>query len=330
MENTVRRIDPKDVLADMRAGMPDSALMEKYQLSAAGLQSLVKKLGILGAASHSDSFGIITDVKAGMSDLQLMEKYGLSPEGLRGFFQAFEGAVLRSRPTNRKVSSGGKVIQGKEIVEDICSGMTRWKLMEKYQLSYAELQQVVKIVLRQRERIAARIAEDVRSGMTDSELTEKYQLSQTGLETALKHLLKEGFLVSAELIGRGGLFQRAVSAEPERRQLARRSPALQVAVRDGGKPDRSGTVKDISERGLAVRGIEAQVGEVKTLAILGDDLGYVDPFEVEAQCRWVTRGGADEGLVAGFLIVTMSDEDLASLKMFIHLIDLGVSPTWPH
>ncbi len=231
MENTFRRINPKEVLADMRAGMPDSALMEKYQLSAAGLESLVKKLGILGAVNHPESLQIIRDVKAGMSDLQLMDKYRLSPEGLRSFFEAIEGAVLRSRSTNGRHGGGGKVISGKEIVEDICSGMTRWKLMEKYKLSYAELRQVVKIVLQQRERIAARIAEDVRSGMTDSQLMEKYQLSQTGLETALRQLLKEGLLVSAEIAGRPGLFQRALSAESERRQLTRRSPVCRLRFR---------------------------------------------------------------------------------------------------
>jgi PAS domain S-box-containing protein len=38
------KIDAKDALDDIRAGMDDAALMKKYQISAKGLQSLVKKL----------------------------------------------------------------------------------------------------------------------------------------------------------------------------------------------------------------------------------------------------------------------------------------------
>ena len=37
-------IDARQVLLDIRAGMTDTALMEKYKLSARGLQSLFKKL----------------------------------------------------------------------------------------------------------------------------------------------------------------------------------------------------------------------------------------------------------------------------------------------
>ena len=39
-----RRIDAKEALADIRCGMTDQALMKKYAISAAGLQSLFDKL----------------------------------------------------------------------------------------------------------------------------------------------------------------------------------------------------------------------------------------------------------------------------------------------
>ncbi len=330
MEKPVRLIHPKEVLADIRAGMAHSALMEKYQLSAVGLQSLVKKLGMLGVVSHPDAVEIVADLKAGMSDFQLMEKYKLSPEVLRALFEQIEKGVLRSRPRNGSSVHSGKVIRGRDIVEDICLGKSRWELMEKYELSHAELRQAISIILRERERIARRLAEDVKAGMEESELLEKYQMSRPGLEAALNQLLKEGSLVAAEIGDRVSLSERAWNSDSERREGTRRSPGLKVSVQDGKKPDSKGTVRDISEKGLAVRGITANVGEIKRLAILGDDSGYIDPFELEVQCRWVGKDGADENPVAGFRITAMSAEDLESLKMFIHLIDLGVSPTWPH
>lgn len=168
MEKPVKLIHPKEVLADIRAGMAHPALMEKYQLSALGLQSLVKKLGILGVESHPDAVEIIADLKAGMSDFQLMEKYKVPPEVLRTLFEQIEKGVLRSRPGNGKSGRSGKVIRGREIVEDICSGKTRWELMEKYELSHAELRRAISIILRERETIARRLAEDVKAGMGES------------------------------------------------------------------------------------------------------------------------------------------------------------------
>jgi uncharacterized protein (DUF433 family) len=330
MERPVRLIHPKEVLFDIRAGMAHSALMEKYNLSAAGLQSLVKKLGMLGVESHPDAIEIIADLKAGMSDIQLMEKYKLSQQALRTLFEHIEKGVLRSRPRNEKSGRGGKVIRGREIVEDICAGKTRWELMEKYELSYGELRQAVSIILRERERIAQQLAEDVKVGMRESDLLEKYQMSKSGLDAALNQLLKEGSVVSADIRDRVSSNGTAQGAESERRDSARRSPGLSVAVQDDKNPDTMGIVRDISEKGLAVRGIEANVGEIKRLAILGDDSGYIDPFELEVECRWVGKDGGDKDPVAGFRITGMSAEGLESLRMFIHLIDLGVSPTWPH
>ena len=84
-----------------------------------------------------------------------------------------------------------------------------------------------------------------------------------------------------------------------------------------------GTVKDITEKGLAVRGIEADVGELKTLAILGDDIGIIDPFELMAECRWVGSEGSEGQSVAGFQVIAISDQDLQRLQEFIDFLDLG-------
>ena len=48
-----RKINAHDVLADIRAGAGDFALMEKYNLSAKGLQSLFTKLAETGLIDSS-------------------------------------------------------------------------------------------------------------------------------------------------------------------------------------------------------------------------------------------------------------------------------------
>jgi len=49
-----KTINAKEILADIKAGMNDAALMEKYGLSEKGLQSLYKKLTDAGLLKHRE------------------------------------------------------------------------------------------------------------------------------------------------------------------------------------------------------------------------------------------------------------------------------------
>ena len=49
-----RQIRAKEALEDIRGGMPDGALMMKYQINALGLQSLYRKLVASGLLSRSE------------------------------------------------------------------------------------------------------------------------------------------------------------------------------------------------------------------------------------------------------------------------------------
>jgi len=99
------RIKAKDAVRDIRSGMTDSQLMEKYGLSAKGLQNLLLTLleskAIIPAeidqrraAYHDttiieqiDGTEMVKDIRSGMADSELMQKYGLSSEGLGFAFQ---------------------------------------------------------------------------------------------------------------------------------------------------------------------------------------------------------------------------------------------------
>ena len=74
-------IDAKEVLDDIRSGMTDVDLMNKYNLSSLGLQSLFKKLTQAGVIKEISPKELLRDINAGFSPSQLMEKYKTLPIG---------------------------------------------------------------------------------------------------------------------------------------------------------------------------------------------------------------------------------------------------------
>jgi Mor family transcriptional regulator len=232
-----------------------------------------------------------------------------------------------NEPLDERVRPSVCIISGRQIVHDLRSGMTRRELMQKYGLSGEQLKKVFAIILRERRKIAEKIAADVRSGMKGSELMEKYQLSHSALQKVCQTLLTEGLLRPEEINGPEQPLIKGESVHHERRKASRRSSSLQILVSDRSNDALSGALKDITEKGLAVRGIEADIGELKTLAILGDEIGIIDPFELMAECRWVGSEGSEGQSVAGFQVTAISNQDLQRLQELIEFLDLGWSAT---
>jgi len=99
------KIKASDAVRDIRSGMTDFELMERYGLSAKGLQSLILKLMESKAITRTeieerrksyhdtlvlrrlDESSLIEDIRSGISDSDLMVKYDLSADGLRTMFQ---------------------------------------------------------------------------------------------------------------------------------------------------------------------------------------------------------------------------------------------------
>lgn len=93
----VRQIRAKDLLRDIRSGVTNSELMNKYQLSASALKNLLREMtdaGIVFFGDRETSLGkkrisvreIVDDINRGASELELMEKHSLSPRGLQSTF----------------------------------------------------------------------------------------------------------------------------------------------------------------------------------------------------------------------------------------------------
>ncbi len=98
---------------------------------------------------------------------------------------------------------------------------------------------------------------------------------------------------------------------------------FEVLIYEASRPEIHGTVRDISEEGVGVAGIEANRGEVKTLVVLGDELGEFSSFEFEAYCRWRFAEAEIGTYLTGFAISKISENDLRQLRKLLRLIAVG-------
>jgi len=210
----------------------------------------------------------------------------------------------------------------KEIVKDIARGMSDSELTQKYNLSRDQLRSIFKQLANVRAKRIQTLASDLRSGMARSELMEKYQLSAETLASSLKRLVKANAITSAEF-ETFRYFDGEQRTERDSRGAPRNHPIPVVTICEVGKPGTRYLVRDISENGIGITGITAQVDEMKSLAVVGDEFGEIAPFEFEAQCRWARELEPDGGICAGFRITTISEQDIFRLREFVQGFTFG-------
>ncbi len=210
----------------------------------------------------------------------------------------------------------------KEIVKDISRGMSDAELMNKHELARDQLKSIFKQLAGLRERRIQMLVRDLRSGMAPLELKRKYHLSAKGFESALKLLLEVNAITSTEF----KIFKFAGDdklARQDSRRTPRSNPIPVVTVYENGKPETRYVVRDISEKGIGVIGIRAQIGETKSLAVVGDEFGQIAPFEFEVQCRWTKHLNLNGQICSGFSVTNISEQDLFRLREFIQGFTFG-------
>ena len=131
----ISKINAKEALEDIRAGMDDIPLMKKYKLSAKGLQSLFKKLGHAGIIKHVNASQVLADLRSGISSDDFMKKYSLTRRGMQNLFQELDRAGILKASAEQDGVPAKVVINTNEIAEDIRSGLNKTQLMEKYRMS---------------------------------------------------------------------------------------------------------------------------------------------------------------------------------------------------
>lgn len=168
---------------------------------------------------------------------------------------------------------------------------------------------------------ADQVLKDIRRGLTRSEILEKYGLSDSGLQGIV------GILVDAEAISRNEIYgelyyhQDDAVAPESARSVSRARLDFEALIYDLKTPEAQGWVLDVSEEGVGLAGIEADVDEIKTLVVLGDPYGEIEPFEFRARCRWTRKEDGD--WVTGFQITEITEEHRRELQKLIELVSSG-------
>jgi len=121
-------VEAREALEDIRNGMNDSDLAEKYGLSAIGLQSLFNKLVAAGLVTCAE-----LNSRTHWSQKKVKLDIGAENE---------PAAKQVSEPRNAKIK-----IDPRRVVSDIRYGLGDSELMEKYGLSLGSFQRLVKRLL---------------------------------------------------------------------------------------------------------------------------------------------------------------------------------------
>lgn len=179
-----------------------------------------------------------------------------------------------------------------------------------------------------RDTLADDVLRDLRAGVDDTALMDRYQLSYTDLRNLYLELFNSGRLLEPH-----SQESSAPPPQPQRRRLeilelssSRRETDryrlyFNVPVYELDRPEVVGVICDVTETGLGVVGVDAQVDEVKTLVVEGDSFGDVAPFEFQARCCWIDKDEETDEVRAGFEI---TDITAADRRQFNKLIELTV------
>ncbi len=92
-------------------------------------------------------------------------------------------------------------------------------------------------------------------------------------------------------------------------------------MEDAADPECRGIVTNITERGLGVKGMKAEVDEVKKLVIKPDKFFQLTPFKLQAVCRWVNSADDVMEVLSGFETTAIRHSDLQKLRNLIETLD---------
>jgi uncharacterized protein (DUF433 family) len=218
-----------------------------------------------------------------------------------------------------------------QVLEDIRSGMDETAIRMKYNLSAKGVKRLYEKLIEakllgpdlkpvSRKLNLLHVVADIRAGMSNADIMEKYKLSEEMLRQVSKKLLDARMTRSAAEEPETVIEERSDFLATG--EFVRQEVDLDVPIYEAGRPENQGVVRDISEEGVGVAGIEAAVGDLKTLVILGDEFGEFSSLEFQAYCRWSYADAADGTWLTGFAISKISKNDLEQLQKLVRLVRL--------
>jgi hypothetical protein len=166
---------------------------------------------------------------------------------------------------------------------------------------------------------AYELIRDIKAGSNDAELMEKYKLSYKGLQSVFRKLIDAQLMRPSQLYGRSPEYE-DTAAIGDYRVTDRVYVEVSLPVYELGFPDKVGLVRDLTEEGVSVKGLEASVNESKTLAIQADELFALPQIVFQAQCRWAKKDSGNDRWWAGFQITEISPQDFEHLREVVRLL----------
>ena len=158
--------------------------------------------------------------------------------------------------------------------------------------------------MEKRHILATDLVRDIRSGMTEAELSAKYQLSSAQLQNVIAKLVRANVRI---------------------RKSPRDKIEFPLPVYEEGNPGLEGIIRDISRRGVGLRGIEAAAGQIKTLVMPADELVLihrVGRIVFEAECRWAGRNANNRDCLGGFEIIQVHKGSLEMLQEALRALNV--------
>ncbi|MBM4326914.1 MAG: PilZ domain-containing protein [Deltaproteobacteria bacterium] len=169
---------------------------------------------------------------------------------------------------------------------------------------------------------AYELVRDIKAGLNDAELMQKYRLSHKGLQSVFRKLADAKLMSPGQLYGRSSEYEDTADLG-DYRLTDRAYLEVSLPIYDLGSPDNIGAVRDLTERGISVRGLQAAPNESKTLVIRADELFSIPHIVFQAVCRWAKRDSGNDQWTAGFQITEISPEDLEHLQAVVRLLSFS-------
>ncbi len=174
---------------------------------------------------------------------------------------------------------------------------------------------------RKRKISATQVVRDIRSGITQEELQEKYKIALHRVEKLFKRLVAANAVTESELADRYPSYKKAIAGINQSRNRRVLLP-FELIVYDIATSS-IGLLRDISETGIRVAGINCSVGGERTFQLPVDIFMEADPVLMVAKCQWAkVRGKTTKYATAGFEITDISDDDRKVLKTFVELLSI--------
>ena len=174
--------------------------------------------------------------------------------------------------------------------------------------SYCDV--VLKQIQQERDRRALQIINDFKSGMEIQDIAAKNGFPAGRFIEILRTALSLEFERTSAMAEESELSAFQDPDRGRRRHPRILCPVLTRHIRDASSPESRGTILDMSEKGLSVRGINSEVDEAKIFLIGEGGSDLLETIVITCTCRW--KNEADhpaERRTAGFEIRAISDAD---------------------